>query len=133
MDLASWVQILNEVVDISLWANALGKGINPSHLLPAMGKIVGHIGFYSPDKATSIREGKLWIQTSSTLLKNWLYHTSHTKKTEKIFTDEDITVLQDWLVKSSDLSIIKPVWTHLYNWIPKKLTELGVYNQEEKT
>ena len=41
MELALWVQILDMVICISLCTNKLGKGINPSVLPPAMGKIVG--------------------------------------------------------------------------------------------
>ena len=43
--------------------NTLGKGMNPIILPPAMDKIVGHTRFFSLCEATSIGEGKLWIQT----------------------------------------------------------------------
>ena len=36
MDLLIQIQFLNKAVCISLWANALWKGINPSVLIPAM-------------------------------------------------------------------------------------------------
>ena len=44
-------------------ANTLGKGMNPLILPPAMGKIVGRTRFFSLGEATSLGEGKLWIQT----------------------------------------------------------------------
>ena len=40
-------------------------------LPPAMGKIVGQTRFFSLGEAISLGEGKLWIQTCETLLKNW--------------------------------------------------------------
>ena len=43
--------------------------MNPSVLSKAMSKEKGQIGFYSLGKAISL-EGKHWIQTSFTLLKN---------------------------------------------------------------
>ena len=54
MDSMNQFQSLDEAVCISLWANALGKGINLSLLPPAMGKIVGLTGLFSLDKATSL-------------------------------------------------------------------------------
>ena len=39
------------------------KGMNPIILLPAMGKIVEQTRFFSLGYATSLGEGKLWIQT----------------------------------------------------------------------
>ena len=44
-------------------ANTIGKGMNPLILPPAMGKIVGRTRFFSLGEATSLGEGKLWIQT----------------------------------------------------------------------
>ena len=41
----------------------LGKSMSPIILPPAMSKIVGQIRFFSLGKATSLGEGKLWIQT----------------------------------------------------------------------
>ena len=38
MDLAIWVQILNEAVCISNNSNIFGKGMNPTILPPAMSK-----------------------------------------------------------------------------------------------
>ena len=38
---------------------ALGKGMNPIILPPAMGKIVGQTRFFSLGEATSLGEGKL--------------------------------------------------------------------------
>ena len=43
--------------------------MNPIILPPAMGKIVGQTGFFSLGEATSLGEGKLWIQTCETPLK----------------------------------------------------------------
>ena len=39
MDMMSRVQILNKANCISFYANALGKDMNPSFLLPIMGKL----------------------------------------------------------------------------------------------
>ena len=63
MDTETRVQILDETDCISSSTNTLGKGINPIILLPAMGKIVGQTEFFSFGEATSLWEGKLWIQT----------------------------------------------------------------------
>ena len=38
MDMATWVQILNEAVSISKSANALGKGMTPTIFPPTMDK-----------------------------------------------------------------------------------------------
>ena len=43
--------------------------MNPIILPPAMGKIVGQTRFFSLGEATSLGEGKLWIQTCETPLK----------------------------------------------------------------
>ena len=59
MDTATRVQILDETDCISHSTNTLGKGMNPIILPPAMGKIVGQIGFFSLGEATSLGEGKL--------------------------------------------------------------------------
>ena len=56
---------------ISLHGNALGKSINPSVLPLDMNKVIKLTWFSSFSKATNLKEGKLWIQTSCTLLKNW--------------------------------------------------------------
>ena len=37
--------------------------MNPIILPPAMGKIVGQTRFFNRGEATSLGEGKLWIQT----------------------------------------------------------------------
>ena len=63
MDTVTQVQILDETDCISHSINTLGKGMNPIILLPGMGKIVGQTGFFSLGEATSLGEGKLWIQT----------------------------------------------------------------------
>ena len=41
----------------------LGKGMNPIILPLGMDVIVGQTGFFSLGEATSLGEGKLWIQT----------------------------------------------------------------------
>ena len=63
MDTATRVQILDENDCISHNTNTLGKGMNPIILPPAMDKIVGQTDFFSLGEATSLGEGKLWIQT----------------------------------------------------------------------
>ena len=63
MDTTTQVQILDETGCISHSTNTLGKGMNPIILPLAMSKIVGQTGFFSLGKATSLGEGKLWIQT----------------------------------------------------------------------
>ena len=67
MDLVSSDQFLGEAVCLSLYANAFGKGMNPSRygiypsLLPgAMGKIVRHIKLFNFSIETSLK-GKLLI------------------------------------------------------------------------
>ena len=59
MDTATRVQILDEADCIS---HTRGKGMNPIILPPAMGKIVGQTRVFSLGEATSLGEGKLWIQ-----------------------------------------------------------------------
>ena len=61
MDTATQVQILDEADGISHCTSTLGKGMNSIILPPAM--IVGQTGFFSLGEATSLGEGKLWIQT----------------------------------------------------------------------
>ena len=41
----------------------MGTSMNPTILLPAIGKIVGQAGLFNLGMATSLGEGKLWIQT----------------------------------------------------------------------
>ena len=50
---------LNEVVCISHSANILGKGMHPTILPPAIGKIVGQTGFFHLHLTTGLGEGKL--------------------------------------------------------------------------
>ena len=59
MESVNQVQILDEAICVSLHANAVGKGINPSGLLLAIDKTVGKTDFFSLDKATSLGEGQL--------------------------------------------------------------------------
>ena len=54
------VQILNETVCISHSANILGKGMNPTILPPAIGKIVWQTGFFHLALVTSLGERKIW-------------------------------------------------------------------------
>ena len=51
---------LDETDCISHSTNTQGKGMNPIILPPAMG---GQTEFFSLGEATSLGEGKLWIQT----------------------------------------------------------------------
>ena len=53
---------------ISHCTNTLGKCMNPTILLPAMGKIVELTRFFSLGEATSLGEGKLWIQALMQLI-----------------------------------------------------------------
>ena len=55
------VQNLDETVCILLSTDTLGKGMNPTILPPARGKIVGDTGIFNLDMATGTAEGKLWI------------------------------------------------------------------------
>ena len=71
MNTTTRVQILDETDCISHSTNTLGKGMNPIILPPTTGKIVGRTRFFSLGEATSLGEGKLWIQTCKTPLKNW--------------------------------------------------------------
>ena len=65
MDSATQVQTLDKAVCISHSANTLRKSINPTILLlPVMSKIVGQSVLFNFGMATSLREGKVWIQTS---------------------------------------------------------------------
>ena len=52
MDAASGVEILDEAFCISHNGSTLGKGINPTVLPPAMGKIVGQAMLFSLGMAT---------------------------------------------------------------------------------
>ena len=63
MDIAIRVQILGDVVCILNHANTLEKGMNPTNLPPAMGKIVEQTRLFSLSIATGLGEGKHWIQT----------------------------------------------------------------------
>ena len=73
MELVIQVQILDEAVDVSLHANALGKGMNPSVLPSTMSNSNAEVGVLAlvcqPDW-----EKNNWIQTSFTTFKNWLCH-----------------------------------------------------------
>ena len=62
MDTATRVQILDYTVCISHSADISGKGMNPTILLPSMGKIVGHSDLFSLGMATDL-EAKLLNQT----------------------------------------------------------------------
>ena len=58
MDTVTRVQILDEPVYISYSNSTLGKGINP-----AFGQIAEQTELFNIGMATSLGEGKLWIQT----------------------------------------------------------------------
>ena len=47
MDIAARVQVLDKTIFISHNTNTFGKGMNPTILPPAMGKIVGQTGLFS--------------------------------------------------------------------------------------
>ena len=55
MDTATWVQILEEAVCISLRVNTLEKDLNPTVSLT-----VGQTGLFNLEMATDQGEGKLW-------------------------------------------------------------------------
>ena len=61
MDLATYVQILDEAVWISHSSNTFGKVMHPLILFPAMGKIVGQTELFNLGMATDLGEEKLWI------------------------------------------------------------------------
>ena len=65
LEFKSWTRLW-----VSLRANVLEKNKNLP-LLPAKGKIVRRIVFFSYVKATDRGEGKLWILTNFTPLENW--------------------------------------------------------------
>ena len=69
MESMTQVQILDEGVYVYFRANALLKGMIPTLLALGSGLTVEQTGLSSIDKATSLREGELWIQISCTLLK----------------------------------------------------------------
>ena len=59
MDMVTRVQILDEVAYISQSANSLRKGMNPTILPPAMGKIIGKTGLFNFGMETSLGEWNL--------------------------------------------------------------------------
>ena len=59
IDMISQIQILDKATCISLLANVVGKGINPSLLSTTLGKIVGQTGLFSFGWATILGEEKL--------------------------------------------------------------------------
>ena len=60
-DTVSEVQILDEAVYISDYANTLEKDINPTILSTDTGKIGGQTGLFTFGMATGLGEGKHWI------------------------------------------------------------------------
>ena len=52
------VRIVDEIVCISHYANTLGKNMNPTILLPALGILVGQTGLFNYGMITSLGEGK---------------------------------------------------------------------------
>ena len=62
MDIAPRVQILDETVYISHRAYTLEKGMNPSILLPVMGKIVGKTQLFDLGMATDLGEERIYIK-----------------------------------------------------------------------
>ena len=63
MDMATRVQIPDKAVCVSHNANTLGKGMSPTLFSQAMLKMIRQIGLFNLGRATSLGEGKLWIQT----------------------------------------------------------------------
>ena len=61
MDTVNRVQILDEAVCISSSAKNLGKGMHPSILLQASGKIDGQNGLFNIGMGTGQRKEKLLI------------------------------------------------------------------------
>ena len=62
MDMANLVQLLDKAVCILCSINTLGKGMNPTILFSAVDELVRQTGLFNFGMATSLREGKLWIQ-----------------------------------------------------------------------
>ena len=68
------VRILVEAVCVLLRANTLWKSMTPSAVTTSAssyGWIVGLTWFFSFNRETNLKEGKLWIQIRLTPLKNW--------------------------------------------------------------
>ena len=63
IDTATRVQIPNEAARNSHSANTIVKGMNPTILSPAMGKLVGQTELVDLNMASGLGEGKLCIQT----------------------------------------------------------------------
>ena len=63
MNMTTQVRILDEAVCFSQCLNTFGKGVRPTILLPAMGKIIEKTGIFNLGKATSLVEWKFWIKT----------------------------------------------------------------------
>ena len=59
MDTITRVQTLGEAVCISHSANTIGKGMNTTILLPAMGKTVGQTRLFTLGMTIGLGEGKL--------------------------------------------------------------------------
>ena len=72
MKSATQVQILAETFSISVHANALGKGMNPTVLLPAMGKYKGRL--FSFGKGSGLEGKNLNLKFKECYLVN-LWHT----------------------------------------------------------
>ena len=62
MDMVMQIQTLDEIVCILHIANTLGKGMNPTIFPSSYGLMVGQTELFNLI-ATSLGEGKLWIQT----------------------------------------------------------------------
>ena len=59
MNSVTRVQFLDKTICISLSANTLWKGVNPTILPPAMDKIVGQTVLFNLVMVTSLGEGEL--------------------------------------------------------------------------
>ena len=69
MDMAIQIQIVDGTPIVTFRVNTFAKGMNP-YSTPAANQIGGQTGLFKIGTATSLEEGKLWIQTSCTPLKN---------------------------------------------------------------
>ena len=63
MDMTNQVQILDKAVSISQSTKIFGKGMNPTILPPAMGKILSQNRLFNLVMATSLEKGNIVIQT----------------------------------------------------------------------
>ena len=117
MDTATRVQILAQTDFISHCINTLGKGMNPIILPP----VVGQTRFFSLGEATSLGEGKLWIQTCWTLLKNWPCAISCPSgglgKYDNVVNLQESTTILNACTKSLETHWMHHVYIYIYIYI----------------